>query len=119
VNPTAYSGHTNSIEDPELRALAWLGNLNYWCMLSLLDTGYRGTSSVEPALAQALRAGAWILLERDRLPFVLAGIERRGFDGQECFIILEFCVTGASRVSFWERAGPGEWDFLRDTSVAD
>jgi hypothetical protein len=48
-----------------------------------------------------------------------AGIERRGFDGQECFIILEFCVTGASRVSFWERAGPGEWDFIRDTSVAD
>src|SRR5690606_16048084 len=37
VNPTAYSGHTGSIEDPELRALAWLGNLNYWCMLSLLD----------------------------------------------------------------------------------
>ena len=51
VNPTAYSGHTNSIEDPELRALAWLGNLNYWCMLSLLDTGYRQNSSLEPTLA--------------------------------------------------------------------
>lgn len=57
VNPTAYSGHTNSIEDPDLRALAWLGNLNYWCMLSLLDSGYRRNSSVEPALAQAVMMG--------------------------------------------------------------
>jgi len=57
VNPTAYSGHTNSIEDPDLRALAWLGNLNYWCMLSLLDTGYRRNSTVEPALAQSVMMG--------------------------------------------------------------
>lgn len=57
VNPTAYSGHTNSIEDPDLRALAWLGNLNYWCMLSLLDTGYRRNSSLEMALAQAVMMG--------------------------------------------------------------
>ena len=57
VNPTAYSGHTNSIEDPNLRALAWLGNLNYWCMLSLLDSGYRRNSSVELALAQAVMMG--------------------------------------------------------------
>jgi len=58
VNPTAYSGHTNCIEDPELRALAWLGNLNYWCMLSLLDTGYRRDSSPEQlALAQAVMMG--------------------------------------------------------------
>lgn len=57
VNPTAYSGHTNSIEDPDLRALAWLGNLNYWCMLSLLDTGYRRNSSAEPTFAQAVMMG--------------------------------------------------------------
>jgi len=57
VNPTAYSGHTHSIEDPELRALAWLGNLNYWCMLSLLDTGYRTNSQVELALAQSVMMG--------------------------------------------------------------
>ena len=57
VNPTAYAGHTNSIEDPELRALAWLGNLNYWCMLSLLDTGYRQSSAIESALAQAVMMG--------------------------------------------------------------
>jgi hypothetical protein len=79
----------------------------------------RGSPLGAPSRRMALPAGSWILLERDRLPFVLAGIERRAFDGQECFIILEFCVTGASRVSFWERAGPGEWDFIRDTSVAD
>jgi rubrerythrin len=57
VNPTAYSGHPNCIEDPDLRALAWLGNLNYWCMLSLLDTGYRRNSATEPALAQAIMMG--------------------------------------------------------------
>jgi hypothetical protein len=60
VNPTAYSGHTNSIEDPELRALAWLGNLNYWCMLSLLDTGYRRNSELELGLAQAVMMGPLI-----------------------------------------------------------
>ena len=64
VNPTAYSGHTNSIEDPELRALAWLGNLNYWCMLSLLDTGYRQSSQIEPALAQAIMMGPLMSLAR-------------------------------------------------------
>jgi hypothetical protein len=57
VNPTAYSGHTNSIVNPDLRALAWLGNLNYWCMLSLLDTGYRRNSQIELALAQAVMMG--------------------------------------------------------------
>ena len=57
INPTAYAGHTNSIEDPELRALAWLGNLNYWSMLSLLDTGYRQNSRLEPALANAIMMG--------------------------------------------------------------
>ena len=68
VNPTAYSGHTNSIEDPELRALAWLGNLNYWCMLSLLDTGYRQNSQLEPALALAIMMGPLISLARQLPP---------------------------------------------------
>src|SRR5690606_25395982 len=60
VNPSAYSGHPNCIEDPDLRSLAWLGNLNYWCMLSLLDAGYRGNSSLELALAQAVMMGPLI-----------------------------------------------------------
>lgn len=57
ANPTAYAGHPNCIEDPDLRALAWLGNLNYWCMLSLLDAGYRNNSQIELALAQAMMMG--------------------------------------------------------------
>lgn len=57
VNPTAYPGHPNCIEDPDLRALAWLGNLNYWVMLALLDAGYRKKSPVEIALSQAIMMG--------------------------------------------------------------
>lgn len=65
VNPTAYTGHANSIEDPDLRALAWLGNLNYWCMLSLLDTGYRRNSSAELGLAQAVMMGPLMSIAQD------------------------------------------------------
>ena len=57
ANPTAYAGHENSIQDPDLRALAWLGNLNYWVMLSLLDAGYRRKSQLELALSQAVMMG--------------------------------------------------------------
>lgn len=57
VNPTAYAGHANSIKDEDLRSLAWLGNLNYWVMLSLLDSGYRRQSKPELALAQAVMMG--------------------------------------------------------------
>lgn len=57
VNPTAYEGRPNTIADPSLRALAWLGNLNYWSMLLLLDVGYRRKSRTEPALAQAIMMG--------------------------------------------------------------
>ena len=77
----------------------------------------RGAPLGPPSRRMALPSGAWVLLEKERLPFVLAGIERRGFEDRDCFVILEFCVTGASRVSFWERAAPGEWEFLRDTSA--
>jgi hypothetical protein len=57
VNPTAYEGRPNTIQDPDLRALAWLGNLNYWSMLLLLDAGYRRKSRIEPAYAQAIMMG--------------------------------------------------------------
>lgn len=57
LNPTAYAGHANSIDDPDLRALAWLGNLNYWVMLSFLDAGYRQKSQLELALSQAVMMG--------------------------------------------------------------
>ena len=57
VNPTAYEGRVNTIKDPDLRSLAWLGNMNYWCLLLLLDAGYRRKSKVEVALAQAVMMG--------------------------------------------------------------
>ncbi len=56
-NPTAYQGHPNSIEDPDLRALAWLGNLNYWVMLSLLDASYRRKSPLELAFSLTIMMG--------------------------------------------------------------
>ncbi|HWL62254.1 MAG TPA: ferritin-like domain-containing protein [Steroidobacteraceae bacterium] len=56
-NPTAYAGHEHSIENEDLRKLAWLGNLNYWVMLSLLDAGYRRKSQLEIALSQTVMMG--------------------------------------------------------------
>ncbi|MBK7115831.1 MAG: hypothetical protein IPH71_07370 [Proteobacteria bacterium] len=57
VNPTAYEGRPNTIKDPDMRSLAWLGNLNYWSQLLLLDQGYRRKSKTETALAQAIMMG--------------------------------------------------------------
>jgi hypothetical protein len=57
VNPTAYEGRPNSIQDTDLRALAWLGNMNYWSMLLLLDSAYRRESRTDAALAQAIMLG--------------------------------------------------------------
>jgi len=54
VNPTAYDGRENTIKDPDLRALAWLGNLNYWCQLSLLDSSYRRKSKPDYAVEAAV-----------------------------------------------------------------
>jgi hypothetical protein len=64
VNPTAYEGRPNTIKDPALRSLAWLGNLNYWCLLLLLDAGYRRQSKVELALAQAIMMGPLMSIAR-------------------------------------------------------
>jgi hypothetical protein len=38
---TAYTGHPDTIADPAARRLAWLGDLHYWIILTLLDTAYR------------------------------------------------------------------------------
>ena len=64
VNPTAYEGRPNTIKDPDLRALAWLGNLNYWSLLLLLDAGYRRKSKPEIALAQAIMIGPLMSIAR-------------------------------------------------------
>lgn len=65
LNPTAYAGRQNSIQDPDMRALAWLGNLNYWIMLSMLDASYRRNSQVERALSLALMMGPLWSIARD------------------------------------------------------
>jgi hypothetical protein len=57
LNPTAYEGRPNSIVDTDLRALAWLGNMNYWSMLLVLDAAYRRDSRPDAALAQAIMMG--------------------------------------------------------------
>lgn len=57
VNPTAYEGRPNTIEDNDLRALAWLGNMNYWSMLLMLDSAYRRDAKPDFALAQAIMMG--------------------------------------------------------------
>lgn len=57
LNPTAYEGRPNSIADTDLRALAWLGNMNYWSMLLMLDLAYRRDSRPDAALAQAVMMG--------------------------------------------------------------
>jgi hypothetical protein len=59
----------------------------------------------------ALPQGTWSLLEKGGQPFVIAGIQRLESERDDSFIILEYCITGASRVSFWERSS-GEWQFL-------
>jgi hypothetical protein len=41
VNPSAYEGHPNQIKDELVRQQAWLGNLQYWIVLMLLDLSYR------------------------------------------------------------------------------
>lgn len=39
-NPSAYVGHKGHISDPNALNLAWLGNLHYWTVLSLLTHAY-------------------------------------------------------------------------------
>ena len=57
TNPTAYIGADNQIGDPLLRNIAWLGNLNYWLCLMLLDVGYRSDSGAHRNAAKAIMKG--------------------------------------------------------------
>ncbi|ACY14145.1 ferritin-like domain-containing protein [Haliangium ochraceum] len=41
VRGTAYKGHNDTFTDESIRRLAWLSDLHYWIVLSLLDTAYR------------------------------------------------------------------------------
>jgi ferritin-like protein len=59
---TAYTGHKNTIQHPDARRLAWLSNLHYWIILSLLDAGYRGTGlSLRYKAINNMTMGLWHL----------------------------------------------------------
>lgn len=64
VNPRAYVGHDGQIEDPELLNLAWLGNLHYWILLTLLSAGYSTGSAAHIGLARAHMMGPFWALAR-------------------------------------------------------
>jgi hypothetical protein len=64
VNPTAYIGHDNQIANAEARGLAWLGNLHYWALLNLLQTGYSRGSQEHIALARGHMMGPFWSLAR-------------------------------------------------------
>ena len=40
---SAYPGRPNTIADPKARRLAWLADLHYWLVLTLLDAAYRSS----------------------------------------------------------------------------
>lgn len=52
TNPSAYVGHERQIQDPVSLSICWLGNLQYWLILALLDFGFRNSS---PAHREATR----------------------------------------------------------------
>ena len=63
TNPSAYIGADNQIADPTLRNIAWLGNLNYWLCMMLLDTGYRINSAPHRDAAKAIMRGPfWVIV---------------------------------------------------------
>ncbi|MGF7206385.1 hypothetical protein GGE65_000946 [Skermanella aerolata] len=57
LDPSAYKGHPNEIENPVALGLAWLGNLEYWTTLSLLDIHYREDGDAALDLARAHMLG--------------------------------------------------------------
>lgn len=57
VDPTAYGQYPTTIADPQARDLAWIGNLAYWTMLSLLNMKYRGWVPEADMSAQQLMRG--------------------------------------------------------------
>ena len=56
-NPSAFASHPNRIAEPRALRLAWLGNLHYWIVLSLLTYGYRSELPAYIRLAQTHMQG--------------------------------------------------------------
>ncbi len=65
VNPSAFEGHPQQILNDDDRRLAWLGNLHYWIILSLLDISYRTDNALVMGLAKGHMTGP--LLEIGKL----------------------------------------------------
>lgn len=64
ANPSAYVGHEHQITDPTTLSIAWLGNLQYWMVLMLLDVGYRHKSKPYREAAKFLMMGPFWSLSR-------------------------------------------------------
>jgi hypothetical protein len=62
VNPTAYAGFPDQIQDPTSLSVAWLSNLHYWIVVTLLDMSYRHASDQSLTLARTHMLGpVWTL----------------------------------------------------------
>lgn len=64
VDPTAYVGHEHQIPDRPTQSLAWLGDLHYWIVLTLLSIGYSRGSAEHVGLARAHMVGPFWSLAR-------------------------------------------------------
>jgi hypothetical protein len=64
TNPSAYIGHEHQLGDPTTMALAWLGNLQYWTTLSLLDQHFRHKAQVYRELAVGHMMGGVLSIGR-------------------------------------------------------
>jgi hypothetical protein len=64
VNPTAFIRRPGSISDAKAAAVAWLFDLHYWIVLSLLDLGYRHGSRTASFHAQGHMTGPVLSLGR-------------------------------------------------------
>ena len=73
INPSAYVGHDNQIEDPDALNVAWLGDLHYWSILLLLDFGYRVPSPAFIDLARTHMMGPFWSIMR-HLPTLGTGM---------------------------------------------
>jgi Ferritin-like len=64
TDPTAFVGHPNQIQNPTALRTAWLGNLEYWTVLCLLDLHYRGGASWAVERARTHMVGVMLPLAR-------------------------------------------------------
>src|SRR5262249_31285366 len=73
LNPTAYVGHLNQIQDPVALSLAWLANLHYWTILLMVEGNYRTNENALMDLAKMqMMAPFWSLARH--LPTLGTGI---------------------------------------------